>query len=302
MNRPGGMTRTRLGDLVELVRAPAALTVPGDALVGAAAAGWPFGRRTPLLAGTSVCLYWAGMALNDWADRDRDADERPERPIPSGRVSPGTALGLACGLTAAGLGIAALAGGRRALAVAGPLAATAWAYDLAAKTTPAGPVTMAAARTLDVLLGAGGSRAAMVAALPAALAVGTHTLGVTELSRGEVAGGSPGAARGALVATGGAAALSAAAASAHRGPHRRLDRGAGLALTVAYLAAVVPPQLDAARKPAPELVRRAVGAGILGLVPLQASLIARAGAPRMAVLVAAAFPVARRLSRKVSPT
>jgi len=29
------------------------------------------------------------MALNDYADRDLDAVERPERPIPSGRVSPG---------------------------------------------------------------------------------------------------------------------------------------------------------------------------------------------------------------------
>ncbi|CAA9277925.1 MAG: hypothetical protein AVDCRST_MAG41-3374, partial [uncultured Corynebacteriales bacterium] len=32
--------------LAELVRLPAALSVPGDVLVGAAAAGWPFGRRT----------------------------------------------------------------------------------------------------------------------------------------------------------------------------------------------------------------------------------------------------------------
>jgi 4-hydroxybenzoate polyprenyltransferase len=31
------------------------------------------------------------MAANDWADRKLDASERPERPIPSGRISPGTA-------------------------------------------------------------------------------------------------------------------------------------------------------------------------------------------------------------------
>ncbi|WP_375373510.1 UbiA family prenyltransferase, partial [Micromonospora sp. ATA51] len=46
------------------------------------------------LAGASVLLYWAGMAANDWADRHLDAVERPERPIPSGRVSPPAALGL----------------------------------------------------------------------------------------------------------------------------------------------------------------------------------------------------------------
>ncbi|GAB3185624.1 4-hydroxybenzoate polyprenyltransferase [Micromonospora palomenae] len=174
-----------LGDLAELVRAPAALSVPGDVVAGAAAAG-ALGRRTAGLAGASVLLYWAGMAANDWADRRLDAVERPERPIPSGRVSPAAALGLAAGLTAAGLGLAAVTGGRRATAVAIPLAATIWGYDLAAKNTAAGPAVMAACRGLDVLLGATGGRP--VRALPAALTVAAHTVTVTALSRREVAG------------------------------------------------------------------------------------------------------------------
>ncbi|SCG78005.1 UbiA family prenyltransferase, partial [Micromonospora humi] len=144
---------TRLADLAELVRAPAALSVPGDVLAGAAAAG-TLGRRTPALAAASVLLYWAGMAANDWADRRLDATERPERPIPSGRVRPAVALGLAGGLTAAGLAVATAAGGRHAATVALPLAATIWGYDLSAKNTAAGPAVMAACRGLDVLLGA----------------------------------------------------------------------------------------------------------------------------------------------------
>ncbi|RIQ12958.1 UbiA family prenyltransferase, partial [Jiangella rhizosphaerae] len=99
----------RLRDVAELVRAPAALTVPGDSLAGAAAAGFPYGARTAVTPLASACLYWAGMALNDYADRDLDRLERPERPIPSGRVKPGEALALAAGLTAAGVGLAALA-------------------------------------------------------------------------------------------------------------------------------------------------------------------------------------------------
>uniref|UniRef100_UPI00215636E7 UbiA family prenyltransferase n=1 Tax=Streptomyces sp. SM12 TaxID=1071602 RepID=UPI00215636E7 len=78
----------RVGDLAELVRAPAALTVPGDIVAGAAAAGRALDGRVALTAAGSVCLYWAGMALNDWADREEDARDRPGRPIPSGRVSP----------------------------------------------------------------------------------------------------------------------------------------------------------------------------------------------------------------------
>ncbi|WP_432899688.1 SCO3242 family prenyltransferase [Micromonospora matsumotoense] len=176
---------TSVADLAELVRAPAALSVPGDLVAGAAAAG-VLGPRTAGLAGASVLLYWAGMAANDWADRRLDAEERPERPIPSGRISPTAAAGVAVGLTAAGLGLAAAVGGRRATAIALPLAATIWGYDLAAKNTAAGPAVMAACRGLDVLLGASSGRP--VRALPAALTVAAHTWTVTALSRREVSG------------------------------------------------------------------------------------------------------------------
>ncbi|HEY0640042.1 MAG TPA: UbiA family prenyltransferase, partial [Pseudonocardiaceae bacterium] len=91
----------RLAAFVQLVRAPAALTVPGDTVAGAAAAGLRLGGRRLALPLASACLYWAGMALNDYADRELDATERPERPIPSGRVTPGEALALAGGLTGA---------------------------------------------------------------------------------------------------------------------------------------------------------------------------------------------------------
>ncbi|MFF9350496.1 SCO3242 family prenyltransferase [Streptomyces sp. NPDC014734] len=141
------------GAWAELLRVSALFTVPGDALAGAAATGHRPGRGTALAVGASLCLYEAGMALNDWADRDEDAVDRPHRPIPSGRIAPGAALAAAGALTAAGLGLAAGAG-RPALAIATGLAATVWAYDLRLKHTPAGPAAMAAARGLDLLLGA----------------------------------------------------------------------------------------------------------------------------------------------------
>ncbi|MFF3551958.1 SCO3242 family prenyltransferase [Streptomyces tsukubensis] len=146
-------TRARLRAWAELLRVSAVLSVPGDALAGAAARGLRPNRGTLLAVGTSVCLYEAGMALNDWADRDEDAAERPHRPIPSGRISPAAALTAAGVLTATGLALAARAG-RPALAVAVPLAATVWAYDLRLKHTGLGPAAMAAARALDLTLGA----------------------------------------------------------------------------------------------------------------------------------------------------
>jgi hypothetical protein len=278
---------------LQLVRAPAALTVLGDTVAGGAAAGRRLRGRRLLLPLSSAAFYWSGMALNDWADRELDAVERPERPIPSGRISPNRALAVAGGLTAAGLGLAAAGGGRDSMKVAVPLALAVWAYDNVLKPTPAGPVGMAACRALDVLMGAGGARSA----LPAAAAVGGHTLGVTALSRGEVHGATPGAAQAALAGT----ALTAAAAIGGRArsvPHRL----GALAAAGLYSATVGRAQLAAQKDPSPASVRRATMAGIHGMVPLQAAIAARRGSLLGALAVAAALPIARALSKKVSPT
>jgi 4-hydroxybenzoate polyprenyltransferase len=279
--------------LIDLVRAPAALSVPGDVVAGAAAAG-ALRPRTAGLAAASVCLYWAGMAANDWADRELDAVERPERPIPSGRVSPGQAVGAAAVLTAAGVGLAALAGGRRSLAVALPLAGTVWAYDLVAKNTPAGPAVMAACRGLDVLLGATPGR--LRRAVPAALTVAAHTYTVTVLSRREVSGADRTLPAATLAGT---AAVALAAAT---------PRGAAVAAVVPaalaawYAARYGSAQAWVAAEPTAARVRAAVVAGITGLPPLQGALAAGAGAPAAGLAVAAAAPLARHLARKVSPT
>jgi hypothetical protein len=279
----------RLRDLIQLTRAPAALSVPGDVVAGAGAS-LSLGPRTAGLAASSVCLYWAGMAANDWADRSLDAVERPERPIPSGRVSPRAAFGIAAGLTAAGLALAGAAGGRRALAVAGPLAAAVWAYDLRLKNTAAGPAGMALCRGLDVMLGASGSERP-ARAVPSALAVALHTYTVTALSRREVSGAEPGLAAATLATT---AALTAAVAAA-RTP-------VAAALAVGYAVKYGRAQAAVISDPAASHVRAAVGAGITSLPSLQGALAARCGAPLTGLAVAAAAPLAGALARKVSPT
>ncbi|WP_433832533.1 SCO3242 family prenyltransferase [Actinoplanes sp. CA-015351] len=305
----------RWRDLAELIRAPAALSVPGDAVAGAAAAG-RLGPRTGGLAAASVCLYWAGMAANDWADRELDAVERPERPIPSGRVSPAQALAVAAGLTVAGVGIAALVGGRRAAAVAVPLAGSVWVYDLWAKNTAAGPPMMAVCRGLDVLLGASGGR--IRSAVPAALTMAAHTGVVTMLSQREVTGGGKGLPLSTLAATVALAGTAArgpersagtaargperSAGTAARGPERSAGAAASLALAAWYAVWFGSAQIKAAAEPSAQRIRAAVGAGITGMPPLQGALTARAGAPITAIALAAAAPLAKRLAKVVSPT
>ncbi|WP_405603632.1 UbiA family prenyltransferase [Streptomyces sp. NBC_01410] len=195
----------------ELLRVSALFTVPGDALAGAAAVGVRPNGRTLLAVGSSLCLYEAGMALNDWADREVDAVERPHRPIPSGRLSAGAALGAAGALTGAGLVLASRAG-RPALAVASALSVTVWSYDLYFKHTAGGPAAMAAARGLDLVLGAvatgsGAVRGGRRPVLASAAVLSAHTYAVTSVSRHEAQGGSTAVPLAALAATIGLGAL-----------------------------------------------------------------------------------------------
>ncbi|MFE5614513.1 SCO3242 family prenyltransferase [Streptomyces sp. NPDC056463] len=332
--------RGRAAAWAELLRVSALATVPGDALAGAAAAGLRPNRSTLLAIGSSLCLYEAGMALNDWADREEDAVDRPHRPLPSGRVTPRAALAASAALTAAGLTLAARAG-RPTLATATALAATVWSYDLHLKHTRAAPATMATARALNLLLGTiatttgcpaarRGDRAPLPAALPSAALLGAHTYSVTSVSRHEAQGGSTRTPLLALATTTALAAVtSRPRAPAGRAPGRRAagvgamgagpggqpahagpaGRGAAAiaplvtaALAAAYARTPAVPLLHAALNPSPPLTQRSVGAGIRALIPLQAALAARAGAPGTALLVLGLAPLARALARKVSPT
>ncbi|MFK4105447.1 SCO3242 family prenyltransferase [Streptomyces sp. NPDC019531] len=306
--RFGSRFAVRPADLAQLVRAPAALSVPGDVIAGAAAAtnGRPLNARVLGTIGSSVCLYWAGMALNDYADAAVDAVERPQRPVPSGRVPRRTALAVAGGLTAAGLGLAALANGRRGLLGALPLTGLICAYDLGLKSTAAGPATMAAARSADVLSGALAAAPAGAAlrrgAVPAAL-VGVHTYTLTVLSRHEISG-APARVPATTLAVSTATALAAALPALRAASPTPVDFGTAVTATgtLAYLATYGIAQARAVPEPSGANLRRAVGAGILGLMPLQATLTARAGAPAVAAALGVVHPLARRLARRISPT
>lgn len=277
---------------LRLVRAPAGLTAIGDTVAGAAAAGHSLRRRAWTLPLASVALYWSGMALNDWSDRRLDAVERPERPIPAGEVRPGQALGAAIALSAAGTLLAA-AGDRGRLKVALPLVGAIWAYDLALKSTPAAPFGMAVCRGLNVLLGAGTYRDRR--ALAAASAMAVHTAGVTLLSGGEVHGARRPVVVAATAATGLSMLLSQAG-PARSGRHRV----AGGLLGLAYALTVGASQAAALREPSAANARTATVAGIHGMIPLQASMIARSSSLGAAAAVASVLPLARGLGRKVS--
>lgn len=277
----------RVADVLDLVRAPAALSVLGDALAGTVSANGRPGPRALALGAASVCLYTAGMALNDVADADLDADERPERPIPSGRIPRRTAFAIGAGLTAAGVGLAFVAGRRSGL-VSLALAGSLWTYDFVAKPTKAGPIVMALCRGLDVMMGAAGPR--WRRGLVPAATVAVHTAGLTVLSRGEVDGATPLMARTAVAAS----IASAAGVLVGSGP----NAPAAVLGSTGYLGTILPAQAAAVQDPSAGSVRSATRSGVMAMIPLQAALVARAGSTSATAFLVGVGALSRVLARR----
>lgn len=187
-------TSARPGALVtwcRLLRVPNLFTVPGDVLAGYLLATG--GRLDwPALGGVvaMVLVYMAGLLLNDYFDRKKDAEERPERPIPSGAADATTVLGVGLVFVVAGCVVAWGTGGLEPGIVAVLVAVAALAYDTGLKEIPfVGPLTMGACRAGSVVVGsalAGG----LGATAPTVVAgvTGVYTLTVTVLAAREASG------------------------------------------------------------------------------------------------------------------
>ena len=143
-----------------------------------------------LLILASALLYEAGMVLNDVFDAELDAKERPERPIPSGRISRRTAgtVGwtlLVLGMLAGGLA-SVLVGSIRPALTAAALAACIVGYDTGLKSTFLGPWVMGACRALNVMLGAHNLEDFWLSYVGwYAVAIGVYTVGLTYFARTE---------------------------------------------------------------------------------------------------------------------
>ena len=190
----------RVRTYLELVRLPNLFTAVGDIVAGylivsrGLTVNW---RDLIILSIASVCLYAGGVVLNDYFDRDIDAVERPERPIPSGRIHERDALKL--GFRLLGLGcVFAVGVGVTSLIVAVLLAACIVLYDSKGKRIEyVGSVNMGACRFLNVVLGATGVSSAATFqvetwlwfVLPVAFLVFLYISAVTLLATGEVWGG-----------------------------------------------------------------------------------------------------------------
>ena len=282
---------------LELLRPPNVVTAIADVLAGYAVAGRAQPQALPWLIAASVCLYAGGVVLNDFFDRHADAIERPERPIPSGRVSSARAATIGGGLLLAGT-LAAVGASRVSAGVAAAVASFVLLYDARAKRHAiAGPVCMGVCRGLNLLLGVSADAAALHAQWPIASLSVVYIAAVTTVSRGEVHGGRAAVATFALISLGLVlAGLTIVALGSENG------RFAALVLIAVLAYRVVPPYWYVRKDPQPAVIRRAVKAGVLSLVLLDSAIGAAYAGPVYAAIILATGLVAGSLARVFSVT
>ncbi len=290
----------RLLAYAQLLRLPNVFTAFADICLAAAATGLIPDRPGAFLAvlAASGCLYLSGMAFNDYFDRHEDAKTLPFRPIPSGRVSPGTALILGAVLMLAGA-LSAAAAGDFAFpreryfvpsGVAGLLILAILLYDAWLKRTPFGPVGMGLCRFLNVLLGLSAAPTAVPLELVYHLAgvVGVYIVGVTWFARTEETQSNRRQLRLAAVVML-VGVLAGLAVPVHFPLPNRPDWNAPWYfpyLVVGFLFYVGVPVVRAVRRPEPKVVQAAVKRSILGLVALDAVLAtAFVGWPGLLILL-----------------
>jgi 4-hydroxybenzoate polyprenyltransferase len=281
---------------LELLRPANVITALADVLAGCAVGRFAAPAAVPWLLGATACLYAGGVVLNDYCDRDIDARERPERPIPSGRVAAQSALLLGVALLAGGAGLALGAGavaGLVALATAGAVVL----YDAWGKRQRwAGPPIMGLCRGLNLALGLAAVPAVLAHSWPLTLMSFVYITAVTAVSRGEVHGGGRAIGLAALISLG--AIVAALAWLGWAGA----SRVTGLLLGAVLAWRVLPAFYHAWRTPVPAAIRRAIRAGVLSLVYLDAVLAAAYAGAAAAVPILLTAVAAGWLARRFAVT
>ena len=192
---------------LQLLRLPNLFTVPGDPIVGFLLACGLAHQGVSFLDGrvafavvASLCLYSAGLVMNDLFDLAEDRRDRPKRPLPSGQVPVSHAWVVIVVLGVLGIAamyaVARMPGAKSAAALLCGVAL----YNGATKHIPLiGAVNMGLCRGLSVMLGAvafhGRFWPQEGLVITAAVIITTYIAAVTNLARHETKTTSPALAR-----------------------------------------------------------------------------------------------------------
>ena len=293
--------------ILRLMRPANIVTAVSDILAGIALSGfledtvvtsfWPI----LLLVLATAGLYGGGVVFNDVFDAELDSVERPERPIPSGLINKNTAAFVAVFLLVAGIFCASMVFEEGVLSAAGLLAlaiaVAAVVYDKWGKHHAFwGPLNMGLCRGLNLLLGMSILPTALEKYWFLGLVPVLYIAAITMISRGEVHGGKRRTLFSASVLFA-IVMLSILAFSIYKGNFL-------IALFfVALLGVMIFPSLKKAiQEPIAPHIGKAVKAGVISLIVMNASWAAATGNFWFALVILALLPVSMFLSRAFAVT
>ncbi len=182
--------KEKLKTYCQLVRLPNIFTSVADILAGCILATHSFIdiRKILLLAIASACLYGGGIVYNDLFDHSTDKTERPNRPLPSGKVSRSEALYLGAFLFLTAL-LCTMFVNLTGLCVSVIIIVLVMGYNAWTKTIPAiGTFNMGLCRFFNLMLGLSIIPASIFTYWMFPLILMIYVMLITTLSKQEVKG------------------------------------------------------------------------------------------------------------------
>ena len=263
-----------------LIRFPNSFTVVANVLAATAVAGGFDDAISPLfwLMFASLCLYHGGIILNDCLDIEEDRKTQPDRPLVKGFLPYAYAWGLGWFLLFMGILVLSFFD-RQTMMVGMGLLGAILAYNFSPREGLVGCAFMGLCRSLNwlVVLSAFG---AAEQAWPYAALVGVYVMSLTFLSRDENY-----AQRKWLVGLCMASLLLGTVGFLLQFEGRGIHYIASVTVIVAGLSVLFYRLFQLYRHYSPRNIRAIVMIMILGMIPLDATLVFVAGAPVTALLI-----------------
>ncbi len=296
---------------LELMRPANIVTAWADILLGFAASGSgviftklingeaTFAILIPLtwLLLATTGLYGGGIVFNDVFDAELDAKERPNRAIPSGRVSRQNAALLGSILFTIGI-IAAFQVSLLSAAIATFITLSSLLYDSLSKHHPFfGPLNMGLCRGSNLLLGVSAVPAIIGERWYLTLIPVLYIAAITAISQGEVHGGKK--ITGVLALLLIAIVLTAVLALGLLEDYRAI---AALPFAILLAIRILPNFIKAAREPIAENIRNAVRIGVLSLIVLDATVASGFAGLYYGLLVLSLLPISMKLAKVFAVT
>ncbi|TDQ31014.1 UbiA-like protein EboC [Zeaxanthinibacter enoshimensis] len=243
-----------------------------------------------LLVVSTVLLYAGGVVLNDVFDLETDLVERPERPIPSGLIPRSAAAIFGGSLLIGGILASYLANPVSGL-VALALAVAILSYDgFSKKYAFLGPLNMGICRGLNLLLGI--SVAGVFNELWYCIIPILYIFAITLISRGEVHGNNKGHILWAAVLYAIVLLCVIYVVTVYA-----QDIGLGLIFSLLFAFLIYRPLFRAYKENSAGNIKKAVMAGVISLIVLDASLAIGFAPLWYAILILLLWPLAILLSK-----